>query len=240
MFGMLALVFSLLMTQSVPKLTATRGNPPGIMVMRMVTLPPPSPSERQEVRRILADDSDVTVPVPSPVRIPPKIVPKPETRPVPVPQKSGPSRPKVRTPPVPQSKKTVASVPAQAATVQRERLDTSEAGKTAVSDGHPSGEEAFKDDRSDALATLLRAVDRYKKYPRQARRTGAEGTTHLLVTIGKDGRVSHCALQGSSGRSVLDAATERLGERLLGLEVPVHGGRTFKVVVPVHYTLKDS
>ena len=226
MFGMLALGGILLMTQPVPKLTATPGNPPGSMIMQMVTLPPSQ--EKKKVRRILADDSDVTIPV-----TPPEIVPKPEPRPEPVPQRTGSSRPKVPTHPVPKSKKTVASVPAQAATEQREGLD-------AAPVGHIAGEKTFRDDRSDALAALLRAVDRYKKYPRRARRTGAEGTTHLLVTIGKDGRVSHCVLQGSSGRSVLDAATERLGERLLGLEVPVHGGKTFRVVVPVHYTLHDS
>ena len=239
MFGMLALGLGLLISLPAPRLAATLGNPPTVMIMRMVT-PPPQP-ESMKTRKLLADESDVTIPVPPPVKEPPRVVPKEETPPPPKPvrKRETPPPPRVRPKPAPQPKKVVEPAPVQAAVAAEGVGDSVPAPASPGPIGHASGEEQLRNDKSDALAALLRAVARYKKYPRQARRTGAEGPTQLLVSIGADGRVSACTLQGSSGRSVLDAATERLGEKLVGLEVPVRSGKGFKVVVPVHYTLRD-
>lgn len=97
------------------------------------------------------------------------------------------------------------------------------------------------DDKSKALGTILDALNRHKRYPKQARRIGAEGTVQLLVTISADGKVSACSLGKGSGFGVLDTATERLGEKLVGLDIPsVRGGKGFQVVVPVRYSLKDA
>lgn len=86
-----------------------------------------------------------------------------------------------------------------------------------------------------ALAAVLQAVEKYKQYPRQARRSGAEGTCLLMVQIGEDGRVASCLLEKCSGRAVLDAAARRLGEKLAGLRVGTEGG--FQILVPVYYRL---
>ena len=103
------------------------------------------------------------------------------------------------------------------------------------------GTEERPDDKSKALGTILNALNRHKRYPRQARRIGAEGTVQLLVTISADGKVSACSLGKGSGFGMLDAATERLGEKLIGLDVPsVRGGKGFQVLVPVRYSLKDA
>ena len=97
------------------------------------------------------------------------------------------------------------------------------------------------DDKSKALGTILDALNRHKRYPKQARRIGAEGTVQLLVTISADGKVSACSLGKGSGFGVLDTATERLGEKLVGLDIPsVRGGQGFQVMVPVRYSLKDA
>jgi protein TonB len=44
-------------------------------------------------------------------------------------------------------------------------------------------------------------------YPAGELRRGHEGTTRFRLSIGSDGRVSNCAVTGSSGWPVLDAAT---------------------------------
>ena len=95
--------------------------------------------------------------------------------------------------------------------------------------------------KSKALGAILDALNRHKRYPKQARRIGAEGTVQLLVTISADGKVSACSLGKGSGFGVLDTATERLGEKLVGLDIPsVRGGKGFQVLVPVRYSLKDA
>jgi protein TonB len=47
-------------------------------------------------------------------------------------------------------------------------------------------------------------------YPAAAARNEEEGTTRFRLTVGADGRVSDCAVTGSSGSSALDAATCRI------------------------------
>ena len=84
---------------------------------------------------------------------------------------------------------------------------------------------------------LLQAVEKHKRYPRQGRRSGAEGTCTLMVQIGADGRVVSCSLAEASGRTVLDAAARRLGEKLVGLDVGSSGA--LRVLIPVHYRLTD-
>ena len=103
------------------------------------------------------------------------------------------------------------------------------------------GTQERPDDKSKALGAILDALNRHKRYPKQARRIGAEGTVQLLVTISADGKVSACSLGKGSGFGVLDTATERLGEKLVGLDIPsVRGGKGFQVLVPVRYSLKDA
>ena len=103
------------------------------------------------------------------------------------------------------------------------------------------GTQERPDDKSKALGAILDALNRHKRYPKQARRIGAEGTVQLLVTISADGKVSACSLGKGSGFGVLDTATERLGEKLVGLDIPsVRGRKGFQVLVPVRYSLKDA
>ncbi len=103
------------------------------------------------------------------------------------------------------------------------------------------GTQERPDGKSKALGAILDALNRHKRYPKQARRIGAEGMVQLLVTISADGKVSACSLGKGSGFGVLDTATERLGEKLVGLDIPsVRGGKGFQVLVPVRYSLKDA
>ena len=91
--------------------------------------------------------------------------------------------------------------------------------------------------KSEVLAVILQAVEKHKRDPRQGRRSGAEGTCTLMVQVGADGRVVSCSLAEPSGRTVLDAASRRLGEKLVGLDVGSSG--SLRVLIPVHYRLTD-
>lgn len=90
---------------------------------------------------------------------------------------------------------------------------------------------------NEVLAELLRAVEARKHYPKQARRVGAEGVAVLRVSVDQ-GRIRACSLGKASGNGILDRATQQLGERLVGLELPSAKGQQMVVSVPIHYVLK--
>ena len=110
------------------------------------------------------------------------------------------------------------------------------AGRTV---GHTSGQADVTLDETGAIVTaLLHTVDSRKEYPRQARRAGVEGKVVLRITLGVNGRITACALVESSGKKLLDAAAEKLGATLVGLDVPEARGKGMTVRIPVRYALK--
>ena len=93
--------------------------------------------------------------------------------------------------------------------------------------------------RSRLLDRLIAEIEKRKKYPRQARRSGAEGTCTLEIRVDAAGVVQGCGLAKGSGSPVLDAATSRLAGRLAGLNTGVRG-KAFRVLIPVRYSLRDN
>lgn len=212
-----------LMTPSVKILTPPKA-PSSIMLMRVIR-PEPTPEAKpvqpDAMRKLLSPESEVTIPVPPPVVERPKppqeapktVAPEP-VKPKPV-KKSPPvkkTRPVVRQPEKP--------VPPSAPVGQQAEIPPVAAGTgvSSVAAAAPpapvGGTQERPDDKSKALGAILDALNRHKRYPKQARRIGAEGTVQLLVTISADGKVSACSLGKGSGFGVLDTATERLGEKL--------------------------
>lgn len=239
-----------LMTPSVKILTPPKA-PSSIMLMRVIR-PEPTPEAKpvqpDAMRKLLSPESEVTIPVPPPVVERPK---PPQEAPKTVAPEPVKPKPVKKAPPV---KKNAAGGPAagEARAVFRSRRPTDGDSSDCGGDGRilRGGGRAFgpgrgtqerPDDKSKALGAILDALNRHKRYPKQARRIGAEGTVQLLVTISADGKVSACSLGKGSGFGVLDTATERLGEKLVGLDIPsVRGGKGFQVLVPVRYSLKDA
>lgn len=107
----------------------------------------------------------------------------------------------------------------------------------SASTGSTANGSTAAQDKNKALAVLVQAIESRKKYPKQARRTGAQGTVLLLVRVGSDGRVAGWAVEQASGQVLLDSATRQLGEKLVGLDTGVRGGE-FSVLVPVRYALR--
>ncbi len=186
-------------------------------------LPPPSPvMPVVEVSSVVETEVLTAAISPEVVKPPPS---RPEVRPKPAPAKPKPVRAKTLPPqaPVPES----ATLPSPASSV---------ASVAAMSVPAPAPAAPAATDKNRAVEALVRAIERHKDYPRQARRSGAEGTVSLLIHIGRDGRVVGCSVHKGSGQAVLDGATRRLGDRLEGLDTGVYGGE-FSVLVPVHYSL---
>ena len=228
-----------LMTPSVKILTPPKV-PSSIMLMRVIR-PEPTPEAKpvqpDAMRKLLSPESEVTIPVPPPVVERPK---PPQEAPKTVAPEPVKPKPVKKAPPVKKTRPVVRQpekpVPPSAPVGQQMEIPPVSAG-TGVS----SVAAERPDDKSKALGAILDALNRHKRYPKQARRIGAEGTVQLLVTISADGKVSACSLGKGSGFGVLDTATERLGEKLVGLDIPsVRGGKGFQVLVPVRYSLKDA
>ena len=204
---------------------------------------PASKTPQPEMKKLLAQNSTFEIPEqprqearPEPAaekKPEPEVRTEPERAPKPVP------KPKKKPKPVEKTERKVSQVREKADSLGTQSEKTGSASGTAgVSLPGAAGSEKPEADRKGrALAVLLQAVEKYKQYPRQGRRSGAEGTCRLLVHVSSDGTVDSCTLSGESGRAVLDAAARRLGEKLVGLNVGTEGG--FHVLIPVHYRLTD-
>ncbi|WP_294483960.1 TonB family protein [uncultured Mailhella sp.] len=259
-FTMLS-VFSLLAEQTLTLPPVQAGGTALVHAQFRTLVPAPAP--QTEVKRLLAEDSPFEIPEPAApekkvepeVAPEPKVAatPKPAPKPEPEPEAKMEPKPERRAKPAPARKpaKAEAVKTPQPKAVQQGTVDRGAAqgasdaagtalvpGKAAASMPGAAGSAKVEPDKSAALAVLLQAVERHKQYPRQGRRSGAEGTCRLLVHVASDGRVSACSLSEGSGKAVLDAAAKRLGEKLVGLSVAQTGG--FQVLIPVHYRLTDG
>ena len=113
-------------------------------------------------------------------------------------------------------------------------ISGSSADAAAVAERRAEGEL-----RSRLLDRLIAEIEKRKKYPRQARRSGAEGTCTLEIRVDAAGVVQGCGLAKGSGSPVLDAATSRLAGRIAGMDTGVRG-KAFRVLIPVRYSLRDN
>lgn len=197
-------------------LPPTPSAPPAMMFMRVMEeiTPEDLPPADEELQKILAEDSEFDIPAP----------PRPE----PEPKREAPRR---KQPPAP-----VKEAPRESAAVNAPagEISGSSADAAAVAERRAEGEL-----RSRLLDRLIAEIEKRKKYPRQARRSGAEGTCTLEIRVDAAGVVQGCGLAKGSGSPVLDAATSRLAGRLAGLNTGVRG-KAFRVLIPVRYSLRDN
>jgi len=203
---------------------------------------PAGKTEEPELKTLIADESDFSIPRPAelpeekepePVKEPERVKePEPVKKAEPV-KNAGPGRP---APPPERKPRPKPRKPGPPPAQETEPSPT--AGERAAPAVSPAaaGSAAAQDEKA-ALAVILRELEKHKRYPRAGRRGGAEGVCGLLVQIGADGRVSACSLRQKSGRAVLDAAALQLGAKLEGLYVGAPG--RLNVLVPVHYRLTD-
>lgn len=111
------------------------------------------------------------------------------------------------------------------------------AGAPAV--GHPGGTPmADAGETQRILAALTALVERYKEYPRAARRAGYQGTVVMAVKLRSDGAIDTWNVAACSAHALLDRATEKAFARMEGVRVAnVSLPGDMRVLVPVRYEL---
>ena len=82
-------------------------------------------------------------------------------------------------------------------------------------------------------------MERYKKYPKQARRVGAEGISKVTFSLDTNGVVAGIRLSLTSGNKILDNAALKAAEKIIGYKAVVDNsyGKLLEVTVPVDFYL---
>jgi protein TonB len=128
----------------------------------------------------------------------------PETPPLPARLETPPPAP-VALPQSPAPSEFAAAPAIEQAPPQPERVvDPSPPAAAPVTQGAPAP--ANPKARDSYIATLMAWLNRYKKYPTQARRDRVQGVAVVRFTINPDGAVVSSAIARSSGHAVLDEA----------------------------------
>lgn len=98
----------------------------------------------------------------------------------------------------------------------------------------------IKDMKNEAAANIVYMMERYKKYPKQARGLNAEGITNITFSIEKNGVVKGAEITKSSGYTVLDNAALKAAQKIVGLNAVNNNSYNeyLKVTVPVDFYLK--
>lgn len=213
------------------------------LVLNMRYEAPEDPAQRveeSERRRLLADSSPISAPQLEKKPDPPKVSPPPE--PPKVVEKKPEPKPKPKPAPKPRPRK---KAPRRTVTTPSMMTESVAIGKgkpqAGVKGGAADGArvEVSAASRQQALAVLMEAIEKNKRYPRQARRAGAQGTVMLRVRIAANGMVKQATVSKNCGIGSLDLESARLAERLKGLNTGVTGAG-FTVLVPVKYQLRRS
>jgi protein TonB len=207
--------------------------PPPAMMIEMAPMPAPAPPPPPKT--VVPPQPPAVVeepPLPKLAEAPkPTIaVPKPKPKPKPQPQPQ-PPKPVVKKPEPPResppAEETVEAPPAPPAPPVKSAAPAPSIATNSNALPNWQGE-------------LLRHLAKYKRYPDDARRRGAEGVVKLKFVVDAEGNVLSYEVVGSSGNASLDRATLEMLRRAQPLPEPpkellISGQR--ELIAPFSYTL---
>lgn len=205
-----------------------------------IELPPPA----MLIELPPAPPAAAAPPPPEPVQAPepppqPKVIeaPKPKLA-LPPPPKPRPKPPKPQPERKPEPKPPVESQPnAQPSTASAPAARSEPAAQPSPQAGNPAPSKALPSWQSRLLAHL----NRYKRYPEDARRRGQQGVVKLRFVVDGQGQVLSFELAGKSGSGSLDRATLQMIRRAQPLPPPpaelLQNG-SLEVVAPFVYSLE--
>ena len=103
----------------------------------------------------------------------------------------------------------------------------------------PSPQRGVSEGRETYLGRLLAQLDRFKRYPPEARKAHIEGVVQLHFVMEADGHVTTAEIRKSSGRPALDKEALALMARAQPLPpLPADfPSRTLDAVVPIEFSL---
>ncbi|MBS0533736.1 MAG: energy transducer TonB [Proteobacteria bacterium] len=87
---------------------------------------------------------------------------------------------------------------------------------------------------------LFAQIERYKRYPAEARSRGDRGVVRLAFSVDRQGGVHNARVLGSSGSQLLDRETLAMIERAAPLPAPPDDlpGARIAIVVPISYSIR--
>lgn len=202
---------------------------------------PPAPEPvPEQVKHLLAESSDIKVALPpvieESVSEPPPAPPVIET---PKPEKKVEKKIRREVIQKKSEKRTTPKKVEQTLTVKADPSsavdNVSKVSEKSVSLAGSSSELQAK----NKLASLLVAlIEKKKKYPKAAIRSGTEGVCHAGFKFDKEGRIIAGTLTAPSGKAVLDRASASLARELVGtnFNTPNSG---IEIQVPIRYELTN-
>lgn len=133
-------------------------------------------------------------------------------------------------------KKAVKKPLQKAQNKQKTSLDTVKTVEKEVAGSAASNSAALK---NEIAANIVYQMERYKKYPKQARRISAEGIAKVTFSVNAAGVVSSADISDSSGYSILDNAALQAAEKIIGSKVVNNESynNLLQVTVPVDFYL---
>lgn len=205
--------------------------PPPAMLIELPPAPPAPPA---------------APPPPEPVRAPepppqPKVIeaPKPKLA-LPPPPKPRPKPPKPKQEPKPEPKPRPPVEPPPSTAPVSDSVPTPNA-KPAAQPSPQAGSPASSKAKVSWQSRLLAHLNRYKRYPEDARRRGQEGVVKLRFVVDGSGNVLKFELADRSGSPSLDRATLQMIRRAQPLPAPpaelLQNG-SLEVVAPFVYSLQ--
>lgn len=206
---------------------ANKAVDPGAQAITIALAPMPSPEPA-------AKPEPKPNPKPEPKPKPkPSPKPKPKSKPEPAPQPKPQPMPEPNPIPSPEPAPEQSSSPPQ----PNEQLARAENTAPKPKAGATGG---LRDAPPDYRATLAAWLERYKEYPRRARRLGQQGTTVLHFIIDRNGKVLEWDIRSSSGHRLLDDAVENLIRRANPLPAMPDSMTVSKLelTVPVSFALQ--
>lgn len=98
----------------------------------------------------------------------------------------------------------------------------------------------IEDVKNKAAAEIVYLMEKYKKYPKQARRLNAEGIANITFSISNTGIVSHVEITKTSGYDILDRAALNAAKKIIGYNAVKDNtyNNLLKVTVPVDFYLE--
>ncbi|MCP9628335.1 energy transducer TonB [Rhodopseudomonas palustris] len=179
----------------------------------------------------------------------PEIAPTPvqEIAPVPLPPESKPAPPAEVAKRAPDKPKRVTPKPQRLA-----KLHPSEQPPAPRTSAAPNVERRARDAMAAAAGVMAAAVlpsyrqrlaahlQRFKRYPAEARAAGHQGTATLNFTVGRSGQVLGASLARSSGNAALDAETLAMVRRAEPLPPfpPELNQASLRISVPVSFSVR--
>ncbi|MCG6204634.1 energy transducer TonB [Rhodopseudomonas sp. HC1] len=179
---------------------------------------------------------------PTPIQEAPLVPLPPEQKPAP---KAEAEPPKLE--PAPDKPKRVKPKPQRVA-----KLHPSEQPPAPRTSAAPNVERRARDAMAAAAGAMAAAVlpsyrqrlaahlQRYKRYPAEARAAGQQGTATLVFTVGRSGQVLGASLARSSGNAALDAETLAMVRRAEPLPAfpPELTQASLRISVPVSFSVR--